>query len=122
MRSAYSRRALASAATLALLGTGVPTVATAQDQPGLSRFYHQKIKWSACAAETAMDDLPTDDLQCGKVTVPLDYAKPGGGTLDLAMARYRATGKSRGSVLLNFGGPGGAGSVNSPMTARTSWT
>ncbi|MEW2118163.1 alpha/beta hydrolase [Streptomyces sp. NPDC005474] len=109
MRSAYSRRALASAATLALLGTGVPTVATAQDQPGLSRFYHQKIKWSACAAETAMDDLPTDDLQCGKVTVPLDYAKPGGGTLDLAMARYRATGKSRGSVLLNFGGPGGAG-------------
>lgn len=109
MRSAYPRRALASAATLALLGTGAPMVTSADDEPGLSRFYHQKIKWSACADETAMDDLPTDDLQCGKVTVPLDYAKPGGATLELAMARYRTTGKSRGSVLLNFGGPGGAG-------------
>jgi pimeloyl-ACP methyl ester carboxylesterase len=49
------------------------------------------------------------DLQCGKVTVPLDYARPGRGTLDLAVARYRATGASRGSVVLNFGGPGGPG-------------
>ncbi|NEC85467.1 alpha/beta hydrolase [Streptomyces sp. SID12501] len=109
MRSAYRRRVLASAATLALLGTVAPTVAAADDEPGLSRFYHQKIKWSDCADEVAMDDVPTDDLQCGKVTVPLDYAEPGDGTLDLAMARYRATGRSRGSVLLNFGGPGGAG-------------
>ncbi|ELP64299.1 alpha/beta hydrolase [Streptomyces turgidiscabies] len=109
MRSAYRRRALASATTLALLGTGAPTVAAAADEPGLSRFYHQKVTWSACADEAAMDDVPTADLQCAKVTVPLDYARPGGGTLDLAMARYRATGKSRGSVLLNFGGPGGAG-------------
>ncbi|MDW4904033.1 alpha/beta hydrolase [Streptomyces sp. ADMS] len=109
MRSAYRRRALASAATLALLGTGSPTVTAADDEPGLSRFHHQKIKWSDCADEAAMDDPPTDDLQCGRITVPLDYAKPGGATLDLAMARHRATGKSRGSVLLNFGGPGGAG-------------
>ncbi|MFI1354587.1 alpha/beta hydrolase [Streptomyces sp. NPDC020898] len=111
MRSAYRRRALASAAALALLGTGSPTVAAADDEtgPDLSRFSHQKITWSDCADEATMDDLPTDDLQCGKVTVPLDYAEPRGATLDLAMARYRATGKSRGSVLLNFGGPGGAG-------------
>ncbi|MGW3650334.1 alpha/beta hydrolase [Streptomyces sp. NPDC000878] len=108
MRSAYRRRALASAATLALLGAGSPTVATADDKPGLSRFYDQKIDWSACAVG-ALYEPPTDDLQCGKVTVPLDYAKPDGDTLELAMARYRATGKSRGSVLLNFGGPGGPG-------------
>jgi len=108
MRSAYRRRALASAATLALLGAGSPTVAAADDEPGLSRFYDQKIDWSACAVG-ALYEPPTDDLQCGKVTVPLDYAKPGGDTLELAMARYRATGKSRGSVLLNFGGPGGPG-------------
>lgn len=108
MRSAYPRRALASAATLALLGTGAPTVATADDKSGLSRFHHQKIKWSACAKE-ATYEVPMDGLQCGKVTVPLDYAKPAGATLELAMARYRATGKSRGSVLLNFGGPGGPG-------------
>lgn len=108
MRSAYPRRALASAAALALLGTGAPTVATADDESGLSRFYNQKIKWSACAAGAAYE-VPMDGLQCGKITVPLDYAKPAAGTLELAMARYRATGKSRGSVLLNFGGPGGPG-------------
>jgi pimeloyl-ACP methyl ester carboxylesterase len=94
----------AATATLALLAAGLPAVATAADGPDLSRFYRQKIKWAACEGE----DMPKD-YQCGKVTVPLDYAHPTGGTLDVAMARYRATGTSRGSVLLNFGGPGGAG-------------
>ena len=92
----------------ALLGAGVRTVTAADrpDQPGLSRFYDQKIDWGDC--EGAGMGVP-EDLQCGKVTVPLDYAKPGGETLDLAMARFRATGESRGSVLLNFGGPGASG-------------
>lgn len=72
--------------------------------PDLSRFYRQRVVWSACEG----DGMPAD-LQCGKVTVPLDYAHPAGGTLDLALARYRASGPSRGSVLLNFGGPGGPG-------------
>src|SRR4051794_35082797 len=105
-RPAFRRRAFAGVLTLALLGAGVPALATADDrpQPDLSRFYRQKVKWAACKDM----DAPKD-LQCGKVTVPLDYAKPGARTLDLALARYRATGKSRGSVLLNFGGPGGAG-------------
>ncbi|MFE9767611.1 alpha/beta hydrolase [Streptomyces sp. NPDC005808] len=106
MPSVHQRCALtgATTVTLALLAAGLPSVATAADAPDLSRFYGQKIKWSACNGY----EMP-EDMQCGKVTVPLDYAKPGDGTLDLALARYRATGKSRGSVLLNFGGPGGAG-------------
>ncbi|MEU1178707.1 alpha/beta hydrolase [Streptomyces sp. NPDC005820] len=105
--STRRRRALATGAALTLLGTGLPTAATAaaaDDRSGLDRFYDQKISWSACD----LDGVP-EDLQCGKVTVPLDYAHPGAGALDLALARYRATGDKRGSVLLNFGGPGGAG-------------
>ncbi|MEU5697663.1 alpha/beta hydrolase [Streptomyces aurantiacus] len=99
------RRAFTCAMTMALLGAGLPSVAAAAaDRSDLSHFYDQRIKWSACAG----DGLP-EGLQCGKVTVPLDYANPADGTLDLAMARFRATGKSRGSVLLNFGGPGGPG-------------
>ncbi|NGO06560.1 alpha/beta hydrolase [Streptomyces sp. HC44] len=106
----HHRCAFAGAVTLALLGAAVPPEAllgaglptvTADDQPDLSRFYGQEIDWAACKG----DEMP-EDLQCGKVTVPLDYAKPDEGTLDIAMARFRATGKSRGSVLLNFGGPG----------------
>nr|WSY57173.1 alpha/beta hydrolase [Streptomyces sp. NBC_00886] len=105
-RPAFRRCAFTGVLTLALLGAGLPTLATTGDrpQPDLSRFYGQKVKWAACRAPDA-----AEDLQCGKVTVPLDYAKPTAGTLALALARYRATGKSRGSVLLNFGGPGGAG-------------
>ncbi|MBK3573445.1 alpha/beta fold hydrolase [Streptomyces sp. MBT65] len=105
-RPAFRSCAVTGVLTLALLGAGLPALATADDRPAsdLSRFYRQKVKWAACK-----DTDAPKDLQCGKVTVPLDYAKPGGRTLDLALARYRATGKSRGSVLLNFGGPGGAG-------------
>ncbi|MGW6009426.1 alpha/beta hydrolase [Streptomyces sp. NPDC055210] len=105
MLSTRQRRAFTCAMTLALLGAGLPSLAAAAaDRPDLSRFHDQTIKWSACPG----DGLP-DGLQCGKVTVPVDYANPADGTLDLAMARFRATGKSRGSVLLNFGGPGGPG-------------
>ncbi|MFJ9820393.1 alpha/beta hydrolase [Streptomyces sp. NPDC101151] len=104
-RPAMRRCAGAGALTLVLLGSGLPAVAAGQPQPDLSRFYRQKASWGACEGP----DIPKD-LQCAKVTVPLDYAHPGSGTLDLALARYRATGTSRvGSVLLNFGGPGGAG-------------
>lgn len=103
-RCAVAAAAAATTAALTLLGAGLPSVAPAADQPDLSRFYQQKITWAACKG----DGMPKD-LQCGKVTVPLDYARPGAGTLDVALARYRATGKSRGSVLLNFGGPGVAG-------------
>ncbi|POX51319.1 alpha/beta hydrolase [Streptomyces sp. Ru71] len=103
-RSAAIRRcALSGALGLALLGSGVP-VAHAGPEPDLSRFYEQKITWGRCQG----DGMPRD-LQCGKITVPLDYARPGAGKLDLALARYRATGHRRGSVVLNFGGPGGAG-------------
>ncbi|MFD8226209.1 alpha/beta fold hydrolase [Streptomyces massasporeus] len=101
-RPSIRRCAVTGTAGLALLGTALP--AADDPPPGLTRFYDQKVTWSRCPGM----DMPKD-LQCGKVTVPLDYAKPGKGTLDIAVARYRATGKSRGSLLLNFGGPGGQG-------------
>lgn len=103
-RSPVRRCAVTGAVGLALLGAGLPAAAAADAGAGLSRFYRQKVKWGACEGQ----DAPRD-LQCGKVTVPLDYARPKGGTLDLAVARYRATGRPRGSVVLNFGGPGGPG-------------
>lgn len=103
-RPTFRRCALSSGVGLALLGVGLPVMTGNDSEPDLSRFYGQKVSWSKCEGV----EMP-EDLQCGKVTVPLDYAKPGAGTLELALARYRATGKSRGSVLLNFGGPGSAG-------------
>ncbi|WP_128429676.1 alpha/beta hydrolase [Streptomyces cyaneus] len=102
-RPSLRRCAVTGAVGLVLLGTGLPA-ATDSAEPDLSRFYRQKVTWAKCPGE----GLPKD-LQCGKVTVPLDYARPRAGKLDLALARYRATGEKQGSVLLNFGGPGGPG-------------
>ncbi|MFF3347184.1 alpha/beta fold hydrolase [Streptomyces sp. NPDC002779] len=101
-RPALRHFAVISAVGLTVLGLGLP--AADGDEPDLTRFYRQKVAWGKCQGMEA-----PKDLQCGKVTVPLDYADPKAGTLDLALARYRATGEARGSVLLNFGGPGGAG-------------
>ncbi|WP_440556308.1 alpha/beta hydrolase [Streptomyces sp. SCPE 10] len=105
-RSAVRRCAGTGALALALLGSALPATAApaAPKGPDLTRFYRQKVAWGACAGP----EMPKD-LQCGKVTVPLDYARPDVGTLDIALARYRATGASHHSVVLNFGGPGGAG-------------
>ncbi|MEV5987776.1 alpha/beta hydrolase [Streptomyces sp. NPDC052051] len=110
MQPMRRRRALTTAAAttaaLALWGTALPSAVATDGDPdrALSRFYHQKISWSACKGE----DM-AKDMECGKVTVPLDYAHPSAGTLDLALARLPATGKPQGSLLLNFGGPGQPG-------------
>ncbi|UQT61583.1 alpha/beta hydrolase [Streptomyces durmitorensis] len=85
--------------------------------PDLSRFYTQKIKWGACEgdgagllSESDATAVPKDkNVQCGKITVPLDYAKPSRGKVEVAMVRIKSSGKPRGSLLINFGGPGGAG-------------
>ncbi|RSM97909.1 alpha/beta hydrolase [Streptomyces sp. WAC 01325] len=102
-RPMLRRCTVTCAVGLALSATGL-SANTADSDPELGSFYGQKVTWSKCPGE----GLPKD-LQCGKVTVPLDYAHPRKGSLDLALARYRATGDKRGSVLLNFGGPGGPG-------------
>ncbi|RII22162.1 Carboxylesterase A precursor [Streptomyces sp. YIM 130001] len=98
------RSAIAGAAALGLLAAGAPGLAAAEDDPGPARFYQQKIKWGAC-------DLPNapKDMRCGTVTVPLDYAAPDKGTVKLAVGRIPASTKPKGSVLVNFGGPGGPG-------------
>ena len=90
-RPAVVRRCAATGATaLALVGAGLPAAASNSTGPDLTRFYGQKVTWSKCRGE----DMPKD-LQCGKVTVPLDYDRPASGTLDLALDRYRSTGRKR---------------------------
>ncbi|NGO79452.1 alpha/beta hydrolase [Streptomyces sp. YC504] len=101
-------RAIASVAALTLLGSGAVQARSADEdrQPDLRSFYSQQIKWGACKG---LAHAPKG-LECGTVKVPLDYADPGKETLKLAMARFKASAKKpRGSVVLNFGGPGGPG-------------
>ena len=57
-------------------------------------------------------------LECGTLTVPLDYADPTKGTIDLFLKRRPASGTDRiGSLLVNPGGPGVAGTCSSSRPA-----
>lgn len=50
---------------------------------------------------------PCGEVQCTWVTVPRDYDRPHGATFRLRVAKSPATGKKRGTLLFNPGGPGG---------------
>lgn len=65
------------------------------------------VNWGPCAGGA---DLPAG-LQCGWVTVPLDYADPTGRTIDIAVARLAAADPADriGSLVINPGGPGVSG-------------
>jgi pimeloyl-ACP methyl ester carboxylesterase len=65
------------------------------------RTVHARIAWKGCGK----------GLQCARVPVPLDWARPSLGTISLAVIRHRASGPGRriGSLFLNWGGPGVAG-------------
>ena len=69
---------------------------------GLEKFYGQKVSWAPCK------DKP--QMQCANVKVPLDYKKPGGKAITVAMAKLPAKGgKPIGSLFVNPGGPGESG-------------
>ena len=65
----------------------------------MRRFYQQHLTWTDCGA----------GFQCAKLLVPLDYSKPKGSTLNIAVIRKRASGSSHGSLIVNPGGPGASG-------------
>lgn len=76
----------------------------------------QKLAWKSCAAPVKADGSeavpPGGAWQCATAKVPLDYANPAGETLGIALVRARSTGggdQRIGSLLFNFGGPGGSG-------------
>lgn len=84
---------------------------------GLERFYGQQLGWGSCEAYATSDTdrkLYTDKstrLDCARLVVPLDYAKPEGKTITLGLLRRKATdaGRRIGSLLVNPGGPGASG-------------
>jgi len=79
----------------------------------------QKLAWGRCKA-TADSPAPGGDWRCATLKVPLDWSKPDGGTIGLALIRSRATGGDRvGSLLFNFGGPGGSGVDYMPSYGAT---
>src|SRR6516165_9876396 len=61
--------------------------------------------WGSCSQFlTDTSDVPT--AQCTTVSVPVDYANPGGAQAKLAVIKVPATGRRIGSLFVNPGGPG----------------
>lgn len=79
----------------------------------------QKLDWGRCKA-TAEGPAPGGDWQCATLKTPLDWTKPNGETIGLALIRSKSTGGQGdriGSLLFNFGGPGGSGVSMMPSYA-----
>ncbi|MFJ5705901.1 alpha/beta hydrolase [Streptomyces sp. NPDC093105] len=96
-----------SAAPTSAASSADPTPSDAKPSPasGLpASLTGQRPDWQRC------DDWG-GDWRCATVNVPLDHAKPSGATLPVALIRKEATDPKRriGSLLFNFGGPGGSG-------------
>ncbi|WP_049580907.1 alpha/beta hydrolase [Streptomyces sp. SBT349] len=86
----------------------------------------QSLDWSRCPApdpaqgDDQMSPAPLPDgtgWECATMEAPLDYRDPEGETLGIALIRSRAKerGDGRiGSLIFNFGGPGGSGVITLP--------
>jgi pimeloyl-ACP methyl ester carboxylesterase len=136
--SSRSRRSWFTAGLVAVLGAGlvagVAPAAAARDE--IAGFTDQHLEWRPCPERPPLD--PSEELdgdgividpwqgqwaqaECATVVVPLNYRKPGDGSLSIGISRIKAGDPAlrRGVVLLNPGGPGGGG-LSMPLQTRGS--
>ncbi|MFF5176186.1 alpha/beta hydrolase [Micromonospora sp. NPDC000089] len=104
------RRTVAAVAALTVL-VGVPGVArAAPGSPPATPRPAPALAWDAC-----LDDLPGVPLdpavQCARLRLPVDWARPHGATFELAVARRTARDPDRrvGTLVFGPGGPGDSG-------------
>ncbi|GAB2854350.1 alpha/beta hydrolase [Actinoallomurus bryophytorum] len=96
--------AVSTAAAGAMTGgrTGQDPHGDPAGQRRFAKFYGQAVTWTSC-------DIEAIPLQCARVRVPVDWSRPDGPVVSLAVSRHLATGSRRGSLLLDPGGPGASG-------------
>ncbi|MGP4006354.1 alpha/beta hydrolase [Streptomyces sp. 4N124] len=85
----------------------------------------QSLSWKDCPAPSQAEGgggAPSplangDEWQCSTMKAPLDWDEPKGDTIGIALIRAKASGdesKRIGSLIFNFGGPGGSGVTTLP--------
>src|SRR6478609_2395191 len=120
-RNPRMRKLISAAAAITLgLGLAATGVATAAPQHhphhGKHHAHHHgtpgytppPITWGECPTAS----LRNAGATCGMLTVPLDYAKPRGEKIQLAVSRIAhktSDAAAQGPMLVNQGGPGGSG-------------
>ncbi|MEV8630897.1 alpha/beta fold hydrolase [Streptosporangium sp. NPDC051023] len=102
VRRKYSLLAAVFVTVAALLPVSTAAGAATRDEAP-ANVAKGSVTWAPCEEEPS--------AECGTLAVPIDWSRPGGPTIDLALARRKATDPSAriGSMLINPGGPGGSG-------------
>src|SRR5262249_54876546 len=96
--------------TLVVLTGGGPAAAKIKPQPSTTTTtttwpplpaFDRTLAWGDCG----------DGFQCATLSVPVDWSKPQGEQLGLALIRVPAASpeQRRGSLVVNYGGPGESG-------------
>jgi pimeloyl-ACP methyl ester carboxylesterase len=108
------KRILVAGLGLLLAGGVMPTATAAKPEVAGG------IQWHGCQngpGDEEGAELDRAGAQCGELLVPLDYRRPDGQKIQIAMSRLKATGDRIGTMLLNDGGPGGPG-LGMPVRLR----
>jgi pimeloyl-ACP methyl ester carboxylesterase len=97
--------AVAAAVALAGCSGGSPRASGATSKDAAAAPAASALGWHPCTAQGA-------SLECASLQVPLDYGRPGGSKITLALSEVPATAPAaqrQGVLLVNPGGPGGSG-------------
>ena len=109
-----ARSALCLTVALASMGLTAPPLGRAA--PPAPASATASAPASATAVPCASIDVDVDDVECGRLTVPLDWFDPAStATGSIAFAIHRATGKRIGTITYNPGGPGQSGLGTLPL-------
>ncbi|MGW0702715.1 alpha/beta hydrolase [Streptomyces sp. NPDC002867] len=125
-----------TAARTAAVATAVAVLLTAagcgdgggNDEDRPKDLAAQVLEWQPCPAPseaegggTKPSPLPGGIVwECSFLDTPLDWDEPDGETIELALIRARARDQANriGSLVFNFGGPGGSGVATLPAAAK----
>ncbi|MFE8910450.1 alpha/beta hydrolase [Streptomyces globisporus] len=101
------RKSVATALAIGLLTTLSTACSTAEAN-------EEKLSWKKCP-----EGVAAAGVECTTLDVPLDYNKPDGKTIEIAVSRLASKNpdKRRGVLLTNSGGPGGE-TLTMPATLR----
>jgi pimeloyl-ACP methyl ester carboxylesterase len=125
-REAATARTAGRRAAVAVIVTGLGLTALVAGSPAATAAERPQstVAWKPCPTysdEALRVMVPPDRLdqfkkllarqECGTVSVPLDYSKPHGRQITVALTRLKAADQAHrlGSLALNPGGPGGSG-------------
>lgn len=112
---------LVTAAAVVAAGGGTVAAVSASADAGLAgaaTVAAQGIDWGKCEVSGPNDSM--NKAQCAEVEVPLDYSRPNGRKISIAVSRFKHTDEKnyQGVLFVNPGGPGGSGLRYAPALAR----